>query len=42
VVWLARLTERGMLRPSFGPSAEIRNLRDYMRMRSGLTRERSL
>jgi transposase len=28
-VWLAKLTERGMLRPSFVPPAEIRQLRDY-------------
>ena len=27
-VWLAKLTERGMLRPSFVPSAGIRLLRD--------------
>jgi transposase len=36
-VWLARLTERGMLRPSFVPPAEIRQLRDYTRLRT-LTR----
>lgn len=40
-VWLAKLTERGMLRPSFVPPAEIRNLRDYTRMRTDLTRERT-
>lgn len=28
-VWLAKLTEKGLLRPSFVPSAEIRQLRDY-------------
>ena len=28
-VWLAKLTERGMLRPSFVPPAQIRALRDY-------------
>jgi transposase len=40
-VWLARLTERGMLRPSFVPPAEIRQLRDYTRLRLDLTRDRS-
>jgi transposase len=39
-VWLARLNERGMLRPSFVPPAEIRRLRDYTRLRSDLTQER--
>ena len=41
VVWLARLNERGMLRPSFIPPAEIRRLRDYTRLRSDLVEERS-
>jgi transposase len=40
-VWLARLTEKGMLRPSFVPPAEIRQLRDYTRLRTDLTRERA-
>jgi transposase len=40
-VWLAKLTERGMLRPSFVPPAEIRRLRDYTRLRIDLTRERT-
>jgi transposase len=40
-VWLAKLTERGMLRPSFVPPAEIRVLRDYTRLRADLTIERS-
>ncbi len=40
-VWLAKLTERGMLRPSFVPPAEIRQLRDYTRLRVDLTRDRS-
>jgi transposase len=40
-VWQAKLTERGMLRPSFVPPAEIRELRDYTRLRTGLTRERT-
>ena len=39
-VWLAKLNERGMLRPSFVPPAEIRRLRDYTRLRSDLTAER--
>ena len=38
---LAGLTERGMLRPSFVPPAEIRQLRDYTRLRADLTRERT-
>ena len=33
-VWLAKLTERGMLRPSFGPPPVIRRLRDYTRLRA--------
>jgi transposase len=40
-VWLAKLTERGMLRPSFVPPARIRVLRDYTRMRVDLTRDRT-
>lgn len=40
-VWLAKLNERGMLRPSFVPPREIRELRDYTRLRSDLTRDRS-
>ena len=40
-MWLAKLTERGMLRPSFVPPAEIRQLRDYTRLRTDLTRERT-
>jgi transposase len=40
-VWLAKLTERGMLRPSFVPPAEIRRLRDYTRLRVDLTAERT-
>jgi len=40
-VWLAKLTERGMLRPSFVPPTEIRVLRDYTRLRADLTTERS-
>ena len=40
-VWLAKLTERGMLRPSFVPPSEIRALRDYTRLRTDLTAERT-
>jgi transposase len=40
-VWDAKLTERGMLRPSFVPPAAIRQLRDYTRLRIDLTRERT-
>ena len=40
-VWLAKLCERGMLRPSFVPPAEIRVLRDYTRLRTELVEERS-
>jgi transposase len=40
-VWQAKLTERGMLRPSFVPPAEIRHLRDYTRLRADLTRDRT-
>ena len=40
-VWLAKLTERGMLRSSFVPPREIRVLRDYTRMRVDLVRDRT-
>lgn len=40
-VWLAKLNERGMLRPSFVPPAEIRVLRDYTRLRVDLVQERT-
>ncbi|CQD23927.1 transposase IS116/IS110/IS902 family protein [Mycobacterium lentiflavum] len=40
-VWLAKLTEKGLLRPSFVPPAPIRQLRDYARLRVDLTRERA-
>jgi transposase len=39
-VWLAKLAGWGMLRPSFVPP-EIRQLRDYTRLRTDLTRERA-
>ena len=40
-VWLCKLNERGMLRPSFVPPAEIRELRDYTRLRADLVHERN-
>jgi len=40
-VWLAKLNERGMLRPSFVPPREIRALRNYTRLRTELVEERS-
>ena len=38
-VWLAKLTEKGLLWPSFVPPAPIRVLRDYTRLREDLIRE---
>ena len=40
-MWLARLTERGLLRASFVPPKAIRDLRDYTRARTRLVRERT-
>jgi transposase len=40
-VWLAKLTEKGLLRPSFVPPRPIRVLRDYTRMRVDLTQDRT-
>jgi transposase len=40
-MWLARLTEKGLLRPSFVPPAEIRVLRHYTRARTHLTQDRT-
>ena len=40
-VWLAKLTEKGLLRASFVPPAPIRELRDYTRLRIDLTHDRS-
>ena len=40
-MWLARLTQRGMLRPSFVPPAAIRAVRDFTRARTDLVRERT-
>jgi transposase len=39
--WLARLTEMGLLRPSFVPPAEIRALRDLARGRLQLVHDRT-
>jgi len=40
-VWQAKLTEKGLLRPSFVPPKPIRVLRDYTRLRVDLTAERT-
>ena len=40
-MWLARLTEMGLLRAGFVPPKPIRDLRDYTRARAKLARERS-
>ena len=40
-VWLAKLNERGMLRPCFVPPVAIRQLRDYTRLRRDLTQDRA-
>ena len=40
-MWLARLTELGLLRASFVPPAAIRALRDYARARTRLVQERT-
>ena len=40
-MWLARLTENGLLRASFVPPKEIRDLRDYARARTRLIQERT-
>jgi len=39
--WLARLTEMGLLRPSFVPPPEIRELRDYTRARLHKAQDRT-
>jgi transposase len=39
-LWLCKLNERGMLRPSFVPPVEIRHLRDYTRLRADLVADR--
>jgi transposase len=40
-MWLARLTQLGLLRPSFVPPAAIRRVRDFTRARTDLVRERT-
>jgi transposase len=40
-MWLARLTEMGLLRASFVPPKAIRDLRDYTRARTRLIHERT-
>jgi transposase len=40
-MWLARLTQQGMLRPSFVPPAAIRAVRDFTRARTDLVHERT-
>jgi transposase len=40
-VWLAKVAERGMCRPSFVPPRPIRRLRDLTRYRRSLVRERT-
>jgi transposase len=40
-MWLARLTENGLLRPSFVPPADIRVLRQYTRARTHLVQDRT-
>src|SRR5215467_12863216 len=40
-MWLARLTEMGLLRASFVPPAAIRALREYTRARTRLVQERT-
>jgi transposase len=40
-MWLARLTEMGLLRASFVPPKAIRDLRDYTRTRTRLIQERT-
>jgi len=40
-VWLAKLNERGMLRPSFIPPRPIRELRDLTRTRKTMVQERT-
>lgn len=40
-MWLARLTEKGLLRASFVPPPQIRALRHYTRARTHLTQDRT-
>jgi transposase len=39
--WLARLTETGLLQPSFVPPYDIRRLREFTRLRAELVHEKS-
>lgn len=39
--WIARLVEQGLVRPSFVPPREVRDLRDLTRYRRALTEQRS-
>lgn len=39
--WIARMVEQGLVRPSFVPPREIRDLRDLTRYRRALSEERS-
>jgi transposase len=40
-IWLARLTEWGLLRPCFVPPGPVRKLRDFTRSRADLVRDRT-
>jgi len=40
-VWLAKLTEKGLLQPSFVPPYEIRRLRELTRLRTDLVHDKS-
>ena len=40
-IWLARLTEWGLLRPCFVPPGPVRRLRDFTRARAGLVGDRT-
>jgi transposase len=40
-VWLAKLTEKGLLQPSFVPPYEIRRLRELTRLRAALVHDKS-
>ena len=40
-IWLAKVAERGMARPSFIPPKPIRRLRDLTRYRRALTHDRT-
>jgi len=40
-VWLAKLTEKGLLQPSFVPPYEIRRLRELTRLRADLVHDKS-